>query len=316
MTFRRKTRKLERKGGFKMEQIRMFYKERLAHLTALVLAVLMSLSLFTPEAIEVTDVPPRAENTVRVISFNVRCKDDIYGTVKNRAAFVSEAIKAYAPDSFGVQEATKQWLDLLDAALGDRYARVGEPRNDARNTEYSAVYYDKTAYTLLDSGTLWLSETPDKPGSKSFSSSYPRICTWATLQSNETGTVYTHLNTHLDHLLEYTREKQAAVLVEQIEALEACGPVVCTGDFNTEEGAKAYKVVAAALDDTKMTAAETDSGKTFHNYGRLIAKEKPIDFIFVTKGTPVLRYKIIDNTVSGMYLSDHYGVCADLLLGS
>ena len=299
-----------------MEEIRIFYKERLAHLTALVLAVLMSLSLFTPEAIEVTDVPPRTENAVRVISFNVRCKDDIYGKVKYRAAFVAETIKAYAPDSFGVQEATKQWLDLLDAALGDRYDRVGEPRNNASGTEYSAVYFDKTVYDLLDFGTLWLSETPEKPGSKSFYSSYPRICTWATLQNKQTGLVYTHLNTHLDHLLEYTREKQADVLVKQIEALEARGPVVCTGDFNTEEGAKAYKVVAAALDDTKMTAAETDSGKTFHNYGRLIAKEKPIDFIFVTKGTPVLRYKIIDNTVQGMYLSDHYGLCSDLLIGT
>ena len=299
-----------------MDQFLTFIKDRRAHLYALVLAVLTSLSLFTPEPIEVTDVPPRAENAVRVISFNVRCKDDIYGKVKYRASFVAETIKAYAPDSFGVQEATKQWLDLLDAALGDRYDHVGEPRNNASGTEYSAVYYNKTVYTLLDSGTLWLSETPDKPGSKSFYSSYPRICTWAILQNKQTGLVYTHLNTHLDHLMEYTREKQADVLVTQVKALEARGPVVCTGDFNTEEGAKAYKVVAAALDDTKFTAAESDSGPTFHNYGRLIAKEKPIDFIFVTKGTTVLRYKIIDNTVQGMYLSDHYGLCSDLLIGT
>ena len=312
MTFCENARKLERKGGFKMEEIRIFYKERLAHLTALVLAVLMSLSLFTPEAIEVTDVPPRTENAVRVISFNVRCKDDIYGKVRDRAVFVAETIKAYAPDSFGVQEATAQWLDLLDGALGEAYAHVGEPRDNSRGTEYSAVFYRKDKFTLLDSGTEWLSETPQQAGSKSFYSSYPRICTWATLQNKQTGLVYTHLNTHLDHLLEYTREKQADVLVKQIEALEARGPVVCTGDFNTEEGAKAYKVVAAALDDTKMTAAETDSGKTFYNYGRLIAKEKPIDFIFVTKGTPVQRYKIIDNTAEGMYLSDHYGLCADV----
>ena len=295
-----------------MEEIRIFYKERLAHLTALVLAVLTWLSLYTPGPVTVADVPPKAAGALRIVSFNVRCKDDLYGKVRDRAVFVAETIKAYAPDSFGVQEATAQWLDLLDGALGEAYAHVGEPRNNASGTEYSAVYFDKTVYDLLDFGTLWLSETPEKPGSKSFYSSYPRICTWATLQNKQTGLVYTHLNTHLDHLLEYTREKQADVLVKQIEALEARGPVVCTGDFNTEEGAKAYKVVAAALDDTKMTAAETNSGKTFHNYGRLIAKEKPIDFIFVTKGTPVQRYKIIDNTAEGMYLSDHYGLCADV----
>ncbi len=296
-----------------MERLLAFLKDRRAHLTALVLAALTWLSLYTPGPVTVADVPPKAAGAVRAVSFNVRCKDDLYGKVRDRAGFVAETLRSYAPDSFGVQEATAQWLDLLDGALGDRYARVGEPRDSTKNTEYSAVYYDKTAYDLLGSGTLWLSETPDKPGSKSFLSSFPRICTWATLRSKTSGLVYTHLNTHLDHVLEYTREKQAGVLVRQIEALQEFGPVVCTGDFNTEEGAAAYRVVAAALDDTKMTAAETDSGKTFHNYGRLLlSKQKPIDFIFVTKGTPVLRHKIIDNTANGMYLSDHYGLCADV----
>lgn len=296
-----------------MDKLKAFTVDRIRHLSALVFAVLMSLSLFAPDAVVITDVPARPESAVRVVSFNVRCKDDLYGKVEHRGAFIAAAIRAYAPDSFGVQEATAQWLRLLDAALGDTYARVGKPRNSAKNTEYSAVYYNKNVYTLLDAGTRWLSETPDEKGSKSFYSSYPRICTWATLQNKQTGLVYTHLNTHLDHLLELTREKQAQVLVKEIERLEQTGPVVCTGDFNTEEGAKAYKVVAAALDDTKLTAQETDSGQTFHNYGRLLfSKQKPIDFIFVTKGTTVLCYKIIDNTVHEMYLSDHYGLCADV----
>ena len=296
-----------------MNQIKAFTMDRIRHLSALVFAALMSLSLFAPDAVVITDVPDRPENAVRAVSFNVRCKDDLYGKVEHRGAFIAAAIRASAPDSFGVQEATAQWLALLDNALGDTYARVGEPRNSAKNTEYSAVYYNKNVYTLLDCGTRWLSETPDEKGSKSFYSTYPRICTWATLQNKETGLVYTHLNTHLDHLLELTREKQAQVLVKEIERLEQTGPVVCTGDFNTEEGAKAYKVVAAALDDTKKTAQETDSGQTFHNYGRLLfSKQKPIDFIFVTKDTTVLRYKIIDNTVHEMYLSDHYGLCADV----
>ncbi len=296
-----------------MERLLAFFKDRRAHLTALALAVLTWLSLYSPGPVTVADVPPQAEGALRIVSFNVRCKDDLYGKVRDRAAFVAETIKAYAPDSFGVQEATAQWLDLLDGALGEAYAHVGEPRDNSRGTEYSAVFYRKDKFTLLDSGTEWLSETPQQAGSKSFLSSYPRICTWATLQNNETKTVYTHLNTHLDHLLEYTREKQAQLLVGKIEQLEKTGPVVCTGDFNTEEGAAAYQMVAAALDDTKFAAAETDSGKTFHNYGRLLlSKRKPIDFIFVTKGTPVQRYKIIDNTAQGMYLSDHYGLCADV----
>ncbi len=298
-----------------MQTIKAFSLERKAHLTALVLAVLMMLGRYTPADLTVTDVPARAKDTTRVISFNVRCKDDIYGSVKNRAAFLLAALDAYAPDSFGVQEATAQWLELLDSGLGSRYARVGVGRDSSKNTEYSAVYYRTDKFKLLDSGTRWLSKTPNKAGSKDFLSSFPRICTWATLKNKQTGRVYTHLNTHLDHVLESTREQQAQVLVAQAKALEAKGAVVCTGDFNTEEGAKAYKVVAAALDDTKMTAAVSDSGPTFHDYGRLLTgKQKPIDFIFVTRGVSVQRYKIIDNKIDGMYLSDHYGLCSDLVL--
>ena len=298
-----------------MEAIKTFLLDRKAHLAALALAVLMMLGQYTPKDMTVPDVPPRDAGATRVISFNLRCKDDIFGSVKNRASFILAALKAYVPDSFGVQEATAKWLGLLDEGLGENYARVGVGRDSTKNTEYSAVYYRTDKFDLLDSGTRWLSETPEKAGSKSFLSSLPRICTWATLKDKQTGKIYTHLNTHLDHVLESTREQQAKVLVEQVKALEEKGVVVCTGDFNTEEGAKAYKVVAGALDDTKMTAAVSDSGPTFHDYGRLLgAKKKPIDFIFVTCGTAVQRYKIIDHKVDGMYLSDHYGLCSDIVI--
>ena len=286
------------------------------HFLALIFAVLMTLGMFAPDSIVIDGVPEKAENTTRVISFNLRCNDDIYGTIKNRSKFITEAIKAYMPDSFGVQEANRKWLDAFDKTLSDLYARVGEPRDNTRNSEYSCVYYLKDKFELIDSGTIWLSKTPDVFGSKSFSSSLPRICTWATLKNKETGAVYTHANTHLDHLLESTRVKQAKVLVEKIKELsEVSAKVVCTGDFNTEEGAKAYKVVAGELNDSKFVAKTSDSGATFHDYGRpLTGKKKPIDFIFVTKGVEVETYKIIDNTVNYMYLSDHYGLCADIYI--
>lgn len=298
-----------------MKQIQAFLLDRKAHVTALVLAVLMSIGAFAPAKAEITDAPAREDGQTRVISMNLRCKDDLYGKVENRAGFAVAVLKAYAPDSFGVQEATAQWLGLLDAALGDTYARVGVGRDSTKNTEYSAVFYRKDKFELLDSGTSWLSETPEEAGSKSFLSSLPRICTWATLKNKETGRVYTHLNTHLDHVLESTREKQAEVFVAKAKELEKRGVVVCTGDFNTEEGAKAYCVVAAAFDDVKQTAAETDSGKTYHDYGRaLFSKNKPIDFVFVSRGTPAARYRIVDTMVQGMYYSDHYAICADLAL--
>ena len=280
----------------------------------LVLAVMMTLGSYAPAKIEITSAPEKSESSVRILSQNLRCNNDLYGFVKNRALFVSEMLKNYEPDSFGVQEATETWLTLLDEALGEKYARVGEPRDNAKNTEYSAVYYRTDKFELLDEGTIWLSKTPEKFGSKSFFASMPRICTWATLKNKETGFVYTHVNTHLDFLVEYTRSKQAEVLLSKIGELQKAGPLVCTGDFNADERDKTYEKMTASLDDSRLLAKETESGKTFHNYGRGdLFHKTAIDFIFVSKGTEVERYKIIKDTVDGMYLSDHYGIMADII---
>ncbi|MDO4379553.1 MAG: endonuclease/exonuclease/phosphatase family protein [Clostridia bacterium] len=281
---------------------------------SLVLALMMTLGSYAPAKIEIASAPEKSERSVRILSQNLRCNNDLYGFVKNRALFVSEMLKNYEPDSFGVQEATETWLSLLDESLGEKYARVGEPRDNAKNTEYSAVYYRTDKFELLDEGTIWLSKTPEKFGSKSFLASMPRICTWATLKNKETGFVYTHVNTHLDFLVEYTRSKQSEVLLSKIGELQKVGPLVCTGDFNADERDETYEKMTAALDDSRLLAKETESGKTFHNYGRGdLFHKTAIDFIFVSKGTEVERYKIIKDTVDGMYLSDHYGIMADII---
>lgn len=282
---------------------------------ALITAIMLSLGIISIGNVEITDVPEKTDGTVRIVSFNLRTANDIYGSIKNRSVFIAAALDAYAPDSFGVQEANPDWLKQLDEKLGDKYARVGEPRDSSKNSEYSCVYYLKDRYELLDSGTIWLSKTPEVAASKDFGSSYPRICTWATLKNIETGLTYTHVNTHLDHLLESTRQKQAQVLMNKVEQLAESYPVVCTGDFNMNEGKAAYKLITEKMNDSRLVANQTEQGKTYHNYGRGdILHTSAIDFIFVQKDMQVERYKIIDNMVNNMYLSDHYGLCADIYI--
>lgn len=281
-------------------------------ISSIVLSMLMALGWWTPNSLEIKNVPEKNDGETRVISFNVRCKDDTPGPVKTRSQLIVSALTQYAPDSFGVQEATEEWMKILSENLGDRYEFVGKARDDSKNTEYSAVFYLKEKYELLDSGTFWLSETPEEFGSKFGSSSLPRIATWATLKNKENGKIYTHINTHLDHILEIARVQQVEVLAEKVEELKKVGTVVCTGDFNSKEGADAYDKMTETLFDTKYLAKESDSGQTFHNYGTNIFDRKPIDFIFVSEGVEVSRYKIIGEQIEGMYLSDHYGICSDI----
>ncbi len=282
-------------------------------LLALIFSVLMTFGSYSPESFEIANVPQKDEDAVRVVSFNVRCMDDIYGSVEGRSQLICAALSQYHPDSFGVQEANEQWLEILEANLGDEYGYVAQFRDGKSNSEASGVYYLKDKYNLLDSGTIWLSDTPDEFASKFALSSYPRVATWVTLENKETKEIYTHINTHLDHVFECVRVQQIKVLKTKIEEFKAQGyPVVCTGDFNTKEGADAYNEMKGCLVDSKYIAKVSDDGATYHNYGMNVLETKPIDFIFVSEGTQVDTYKIIDEKIGDMYLSDHAGLCADV----
>lgn len=282
-------------------------------ITALILSILFTLGSYVPESFAIANVPEKPAGGVRIVSFNVRCKDDTYGSVKGRSQLICATLEQYAPDSFGVQEATAEWIEILSENLAE-YDCVSQMRDGKASSEASAVFYLKDKYNLLESGTIWLSDTPDEFASKFTLSFCPRIATWVTLQNKETGETYTHINTHLDHVLESVRVKQINVLKAKIEELKTKGyPVACTGDFNTKEGADAYNEMKPCLNDAKYLAVNSDDGATFINYGRNIFETRPIDFVFVSDGVKVENYKIIDEKIGDMYLSDHAAICADVI---
>ncbi len=262
------------------------------------------------------NIPQKSDEATRVISFNVRCADDGRQNITNRSKIAVELINQYAPDSFGVQECTPRWKRIFAYNIGDRYASVGKARDYyGPFTEYSSIYYLKDKYNLVDSGTFWLSETPDKPYTKSFDSACFRIASWALLENKETGERYTHINTHLDHVLDSTREAQMQVLIECVNKVTGDAPVVMTGDFNAHEDSSVYAVACESFNDTKYVAKTTDTGRTFTKYETLEDKgESAIDFIFASKDVSVDTYKIIKDTVKGIFPSDHYPIVADILL--
>ncbi len=279
------------------------------------LAVSKKADLIDFGEIVIDGIPAKEEKATRVMSFNVRCKDDPEGSIDNRSQISVEIINQYAPDSFGIQEATPKWLRILDREVGDRYARVGESRDFfGPFSEYNCVYYLKDKYNLLDSGTFWLSETPYKKYSVDYDSACRRIASWAVLQDKETGEVYTHINTHLDHVLESTRDAQCKVLLAEMAKLQTQGTVVITGDFNTFSDGDVYASMVKGADDAAVTAdLKIDDGITFHNYGKKKDEgQGAIDFIFLTKGTKVDFYQVIRTTVKDMYPSDHYPIVADI----
>lgn len=135
----------------------------------------------------------------RIMSFNVLCygREPHFWTL--RAPLVCRLIRETLPDSFGVQEAHIDWINALTEGLPE-YDYVGVGRNDGKEDgEFAAVFYLKDKFTASDSGSFWLSETPDKP-SLGWDGACIRIATYVRLTEKSTGREYVHFNTHLDHV--------------------------------------------------------------------------------------------------------------------
>ncbi len=266
--------------------------------------------------IVIDGIPEKPEGALRIMSFNLRYNDDKSGKVTDRSKIVEAILRQYSPDSFGTQEATGKWMDILTERLGDIYDSVAVARDtQGYKSERNAVFYRKDKYNLMDSGTIWLSETPEIPNTKIEDVSCYRIATWAVLENKATGYTYTHVNTHLEHIIDKAKLFQVKVLINKIAELQKSGKVICTGDFNSEPTSEVYSEMTAILDDTRVSAETSDSGTTFHDYGRFTENfDGAIDYIYVPKGTKVYTYKIIRNTVKGMYASDHYPIVADIAI--
>ena len=263
--------------------------------------------------IVIDGIPEKSDEASRIMSFNVRCCDDKEGSVKNRSKIVAAIIEQYAPDSVGVQEATGKWMEILSENL-EAYTYIGEHRDEDSDSEYSAIFYLKDKFNLVDSGTIWLSDTPNVKYTKYEESGCTRIATWVVLLNKETGEAYAHINTHLDHVSNTSRVMQTEVLKTKIAELEDAGyPIVCTGDFNSQPETEVYEKMIQVLKDTKDAAVNSDNGITAHGYGKNEDYSAgPIDYVFVSEGVEVDTYKIIRNTVKNMYPSDHYPVIADV----
>ena len=282
------------------------------------ISLILGISIVAPVPNYNLEEPTGEVMEVTVMSFNVYIAGAGKQSPKNRGALVTKTIRAQMPDSFGLQEADKAWVDRVSEAMPE-YAWVGVGRDDgAEGGEYSPVFYRKDKYTHVDSGTFWLSETPEVP-SKGWDAMFKRICTWAILEDNETGKQYAHFNAHMDHMGGESRANSAKLIAERAKVLDM--PVVITGDFNTDEGTAPYcTLVENGFMDTKYAADDTMSMGTYHNFGmNNVTKDgaSPIDFIFASYGkTKVDSYKVLCDKVDGQYSSDHFPVVAKLRFSS
>ena len=241
----------------------------------------------------------------KAMSYNVY----IGKQTEERHGNVAEMIRNYSPDLLGVQETDIKWMRYLSEAFPE-YSYVGEGRDGGEKGEYSAIFYRKDKYKVIDSATKWLSDTPDVV-SKVPESSLNRVFSYALLERISDGKKFVHVNTHFEHRNDISREKQAEVLAAALRKFDL--PVLLTGDFNTQAGTKAFStVVNAGVTDSMAIAEKVESVGTFHGYENI---NSTIDFCFVTADKiSVSKYRVCDDKIGGDYPSDHHPVYIEITL--
>ena len=259
---------------------------------------------------------------LNVITFNIRLDlaFDSLNSWQYRKDVAAQIIKKYDADIIGTQEVLpNQMQDLKDRLV--EYTAIGVGRDDGANKgEFSALFYKTSRFKEHDSGTFWLSETPDIP-SLGWDAAYPRIATWAILEDRLTSKKIFVINTHLDHVGKVARINGVKLMLEKAKRVAEDYPVILTGDFNSNPYSDVVQFVldeanSFNLVDTRLVS-NVVKGKntTFHDYGRIpLEKQECIDYIFVDKNFRTDSYEVIEDKLDGVYLSDHNPVVTRISL--
>lgn len=253
--------------------------------------------------------------SLSVMTFNMRYDnpEDGQNNWRFRRERIAGVIKAQEVDVLGTQELlSNQFNDLSGLLTG--YQGVGVGRLDgAESGEYCAVFFRKDRFTLLDSGTFWLSETPEVVGSLGWDGACERIATWVVLRDRD-GRELFFIDTHLDHVGQVARDEGVSLLMKRIETLSGGRPVILTGDFNSEPGSSVVAHVQkdGVLRDAKAIAAQrSGTDWSFSDFGQIPEAERPLlDYIFVSGDIEAVRYEVLHDIFDGGYVSDHAPVMA------
>jgi len=268
---------------------------------------------------------PEAHIDLKAMTFNIR-----YGKARDgenhwdkRKEQVFGVIQNHSPDIVGLQEALRFQIDEIKESLPG-YAEIGTARQGEKEGEYSAILYRIDRFVVDESGTFWLSDTPEVP-SASWGNKYLRICTWGHFTDKQSSLTFYFYNTHWDHRSQPSREKSARLIADTIQKRTHPDPAILTGDFNAGESNPAIEHLGKRKDTRNPDQPLlVNTFRTLHPNEKTVGtfngfKGKTngdmIDYIFATPDILPLQSTIIRDEQNGRYPSDHFPIAAKLRIG-
>ncbi len=256
---------------------------------------------------------------LRIMTYNIRLDvaSDGANSWPNRKAFFLSQLQFYAPDIFGIQEALPHQVKDISGGM-QGYDHVGIGRDGVGKGESSNIFFRKDRFACTNSGTFWLSETPDTI-SKGWDAALNRVCTYGYFRDKHSGKKFWVFNTHLDHIGEVARTKSIELILSRIATFNKDNaPVIFMGDFNSEPETERVIALKKTMDDSRDVSIEKPFGPigTFNGFRHDEPVTRRIDYIFVSKGgnIQVRKYAVLSDAKDLRYPSDHLPVYAEVLL--
>lgn len=288
------------------------------------------------------------DQNLRVMTFNL-----LTSTKKRRShpwrlrkRNIARIFNNLRPDVVGTQEANFQQLSELAELLPD-YDFLGEGnlgRWHAGNQSnwYCATFYRRDRVRPCEplgrGDTMWLSPTPEIPASQFHLGTRPRLVTWNTFETVDSGRRFIFGTTHLEAVNSAHRIKSARLLRQYVDnkvaELGQDIPVFLTGDFNAVASSPEIRALGQPeggmepLYDAWIEGGLTESarGATFRGLGlrdqlgQILLGPRRIDYVFfrpqlALRSVDRIDYDHLEHRARALP-SDHYPVLAEFSLVS
>jgi len=214
-------------------------------------------------------------------------------------------IQQEAPSVLGLQEALPGQMRFIQRNFR-QYDHVGVGRDGRRRGEFSAIFFLRERFELLDEGTFWLSETPERV-SIGWDARQRRIVTWVKLRERYSGKEFYFFNTHLDHRGEKSREKSIKLIVERIrEIAQQDKGIIFGGDLNAPLSDSAFDPITYFMVDARECSPISDDKGTFNAFGA-VSPPITIDFI-LSKNVICKSFRTLTGDYGAPFISDHYPI--------
>lgn len=247
----------------------------------------------------------------KIVTYNLRSiwkGDGINGFI-HRAGMIFEKINKELPDIIAFQEAIPEHINFLKIAFPG-YHFTGHGREQGYDGEGVFTAIRKETMMELGNETVWISPTPYIIASKfEKQSGCSRACNITQVRDRRNGHIYRIFNIHLDHAFDEARVEGIKCVLDFVEKRnnELDVSTVVLGDFNAFPDSETISIINKCGKYTDITQSIP---VTFHGYTGIQDK---IDYIYVSDDLKKsLRSTYIwDDVDNGIYLSDHYPICAE-----